>query len=124
MHPQFLSGKEFVYHAYVIAFIEVASQVTSSDWKVEVEHRADVVRLDLALSRVDEAVIKEHKRIPLLQDWSRSFTTRATRYGGWKWILAIVHDCRMKSPSFVNSVSHFLMRIARCRSFASLEASE
>ena len=49
MLTQFLGCKEFVYQAYVYAFITIASQVASPDqevWKVAVEDCAGMDRLD------------------------------------------------------------------------------
>jgi hypothetical protein len=67
MPTQFLGRKEYVYQAYVCAYITCASQVTSNQGVgvVDVEHCAGIGRLDLILYRGDEAAIQEHKRIEL-----------------------------------------------------------
>jgi hypothetical protein len=75
MPTQFLGCKEFVYKAYVCAFITAASQIAScnqSVWEVDVERCSGIGRLDLILYRVDEAIIQAHKRIKLSDKDKRS----------------------------------------------------
>jgi len=70
MPTQFLGSKEYVYQAYVCAFLTVASRLASPNrgrWDVDVEECAGSGRLDLIFSRNNEAAIQEHKRVSLSQ---------------------------------------------------------
>src|SRR5271170_2876758 len=68
MPTAFLNRKECVYQAYISAFLTVASQLAfpgQGRWEIGVEKYSGIGRLDLVLSRNDEAVIQEHKRVRL-----------------------------------------------------------